>query len=78
MEILSDIEFQARLLRAVIPALTAVLFAQSGLDKVFDFRGNLNWMTDHFSKTILRQVVPVSLEPVRQLAGAIFRASRVR
>ncbi len=76
MEILSDIQFQARLLRAVIPALLAVLFAQSGLDKVFDYRGNLSWMTEHFSKTILRGVVPVSLVTITilELASAALCA----
>lgn len=76
MEFLSDISFQARLLRAVIPALMAVLFAQSGLDKVFDFRGNLSWMTEHFSKTFLRRVVPVSLVTITvlELASAFLCA----
>lgn len=76
MEFLSDISFQARLLRAVIPALMAVLFAQSGLDKVFDFRGNLSWMTEHFSKTFLRRVVPVSLAAITvlELASAMLCA----
>lgn len=76
MEILSDIQFQARLLRAVIPTLMAVLFAQSGLDKVFDFRGNLSWMTDHFSKTFLRGVIPVSLVAITvlELASALLCA----
>jgi hypothetical protein len=76
MEILSDIQFQARLLRAVIPALLAVLFLQSGLDKVFDYRGNLSWMTEHFSKTILRGVVPVSLVAITilELASAALCA----
>jgi hypothetical protein len=76
MEFLSDISFQARLLRAVIPALMAVLFAQSGLDKVFDFRGNLSWMTEHFSKTFLRRVVPLSLVAITvlELASALLCA----
>ncbi|MDQ2746698.1 MAG: DoxX family protein [Acidobacteriota bacterium] len=40
--------------------LVAVLFIQSGLDKVFDWKGNLEWLTGHFSKTFLRgTVVPM-------------------
>jgi hypothetical protein len=61
MEILTDPNVQLKLMRAIIPALMAVLFAQSGLDKVFDFKGNLSWMTGHFSKTILKGVVKPSL-----------------
>lgn len=76
MDFLSDISFQARLLRAVIPALMAVLFAQSGFDKVFDYRGNLSWMTEHFRKTFLRRVVPVSLIAITvlELASALLCA----
>jgi hypothetical protein len=37
--------------------LIAILFIQSGLDKVFDFKGNLEWLTGHFSKTFLRGMV---------------------
>ncbi len=41
--------------------LVAILFIQSGLDKVFDWRGNLEWLTGHFSKTFLRGTVPPML-----------------
>lgn len=39
----------------------AVLFIQSGLDKVFDWKGNLEWLTGHFSKTPLAGMVPMML-----------------
>lgn len=29
----------------------AILFTQSGLDKVFNFSGNMEWLKGHFSKT---------------------------
>lgn len=61
MDILIDPNLQLKLMRAILPALMAVLFTQSGLDKVFDFKGNLDWMTGHFSKTILKGVVRPSL-----------------
>jgi uncharacterized membrane protein YphA (DoxX/SURF4 family) len=28
----------------------AILFLQSGFDKVLDYNGNLEWLTEHFSK----------------------------
>ncbi len=37
--------------------LVSILFIQSGLDKVFDWKGNLEWLTGHFSKTFLRGMV---------------------
>jgi len=42
----------------------AVLFIQSGLDKVYDWKGNLGWLNDHFSKTFLATMVPVLLGTV--------------
>jgi len=41
--------------------LVSVLFIQSGLDKVFDWKGNLGWLTGHFSKTFLSPMVPMML-----------------
>jgi uncharacterized membrane protein YphA (DoxX/SURF4 family) len=41
--------------------LTAVLFVQSGLDKVFDWKGNLGWLTGHFSKTFFAPFVSLLL-----------------
>jgi uncharacterized membrane protein YphA (DoxX/SURF4 family) len=39
----------------------AVLFFQSGIDKVTDWSGNLSWLTGHFEKTPLKGVVPLML-----------------
>src|SRR4051794_8979462 len=44
--------------------LISILFIQSGLDKVFDWKGNLEWLTGHFSKTILSGMVPMMLATV--------------
>lgn len=35
----------------------AILFIQSGLDKVFDWKGNLEWLKGHFGKSILKSMV---------------------
>jgi putative oxidoreductase len=37
----------------------AILFTQSGLDKVFNFSGNMEWLKGHFSKTFLAPTVPM-------------------
>ena len=39
----------------------AILFIQSGLDKIFDFKGNLGWLTGHFEKTFVAKMVPMML-----------------
>ena len=36
-------------------AFLAILFLQSGLDKVFDWKGNKEYITGYFSKTPLRR-----------------------
>ena len=44
--------------------LVSILFIQSGIDKVFDWKGNLEWLTGHFSKTFLRGTVPPMLATI--------------
>ena len=52
-------------LPALFAALfVAVLFIQSGLDKVFDWKGNVGWLTGHFSKTFLAPMVPMMLATI--------------
>lgn len=36
-----------------------ITFLQSGIDKVFDWKGNLAWLREHFSGTPLQGLVPV-------------------
>jgi hypothetical protein len=50
-----------RLVSLLAGLFFAVLFLQSGLDKVFQWQGNLSWLKGHFSKTFLRSFVPLLL-----------------
>lgn len=64
-------------LPALLAALfVAILFIQSGLDKVFDWKGNLEWLTGHFSKTFLKRFVWIMLAKltVLELATGIMSA----
>lgn len=47
--------------------LIAILFIQSGLDKIFDWKGNIEWLTGHFSKTFLSGMVPVMVGTITVL-----------
>ena len=47
--------------RILISGFLAVLFLQSGLDKVFDWEGNLSWLKGHFAKSPLKNFVPIML-----------------
>jgi diacylglycerol kinase len=42
-------------------AFLAILFLQSGIDKVVDRRGNFEWLKGHFAKSPLAGVVPALL-----------------
>jgi hypothetical protein len=55
-------------------AFLAILFLQSGIDKVIDHRGNLEWLKGHFAKSPLAGVVPILLAGITILevaAGAL-------
>ena len=54
----------------------AILFLQSGSDKVFDWNGNLEWLKAHFANSILAKIVPVSLGIITfvELAAGLFSA----
>jgi hypothetical protein len=55
-------------------AFLAILFLQSGLDKIFDRKGNLDWLTGHFAKSPLAGMVPLLLVVITTLeiaAGAL-------
>ena len=45
----------------LIAAILAICFLQSGIDKIIDYRGNLDWLTGHFSNSPLKNLVPVLL-----------------
>ena len=54
----------------------AILFLQSGLDKVFDWKVNLEWLKDHFANSILGRVVPILLGIITfvELSAGVFSA----
>ena len=61
-------------LQALVSAFFAILFLQSGIDKVIDRRGNLEWLTGHFAKSPLAGMVPLLLSIITIIelsAGAL-------
>ena len=38
-----------------------ITFIQSGIDKISDWTGNVSWLKGHFSKTPLKNIVPLML-----------------
>lgn len=41
-----------------------ITFIQSGIDKITDWKGNLSWLKGHFSKTPMKNIVPMMLGTV--------------
>ena len=64
------------LIQVLISAFLAILFLQSGIDKVVDRRGNLEWLKGHFAKSPLAGFVPllVTVITVLELAAGVFSA----
>jgi uncharacterized membrane protein YphA (DoxX/SURF4 family) len=52
----------------------AITFIQSGLDKVFDYKGNLGWIGEQFSKTFLKSTIGILLPVIMigELAGGLL------
>lgn len=41
--------------------MLAIVFLQSGIDKITDKKGNLSWLKGHFANSPLKNMVPFSL-----------------
>ena len=74
MPVLHTLTGAIYLLQIFGSAFLAILFLQSGIDKIIDHRGNLDWLKGHFSKSPLGGVVPILLTAITILevaAGAL-------
>ena len=58
------------LMQILAAAFLAILFLQSGIDKVVDRRGNLDWLKAHFAKSPLAGTVPALLTAITILEVA--------
>ncbi|HEX8824244.1 MAG TPA: DoxX family protein [Archangium sp.] len=64
------------IVQALCAAFLAANFLQTSLDKIFDWKGNLGWLTGHFSKTPVRGLVAPMLFTlmVMELASGVLNA----
>ena len=65
------------LLQILVSAFLAILFLQSGIDKVVDRRGNLEWLKEHFVKSPLAGIVPAMVTAITVLEIAAGGLSAV-
>src|SRR5678815_4097817 len=49
------------LMQIFASAFLAILFLQSGIDKIVDHHGNFEWLSGHFAKSPLAGIVPALL-----------------
>lgn len=62
------------LMQILVSAFLAILFLQSGIDKIIDYRNNLEWLKGHFAKSPMGGMVPMLLTTLAILelaAGAL-------
>jgi diacylglycerol kinase len=64
------------LLQILVSAFLAILFLQSGIDKVVDRRGNLEFLQGHFAKSPLSGMVPllVTLITILEVSAGVVSA----
>jgi hypothetical protein len=61
-------------MQILVSGFLAILFLQSGIDKIVDRRGNLEWLKGHFAKSALAGMVPLLVLAITVLelaAGAL-------
>lgn len=59
---------------ALLLIFLIITFLQSGLDKLFDWKGNLTWLNSHFAKTPVKAIVPalIIVLIIMELAAGIL------
>jgi uncharacterized membrane protein YphA (DoxX/SURF4 family) len=70
------IEDSTWLLQILVSAFLAILFLQSGIDKVVDRRGNVEFLQGHFAKSLLYGMVPllVTLITILEVLAGVLSA----
>ena len=58
MEALHDLNFMTPL---CIGVFWSIVFLQSGIDKIFDYKGNQSWLQSHFKDSFLKPYVKAML-----------------
>ena len=50
------------IIQSLIGVFLSIALIQSSIDKLIDRKGNLEWLSDHFSDTMLNNFVPLSFK----------------
>ena len=71
---LNSAQFPLFAVRALCALFLAITFLQSGIDKIVDFQGNLDYFSSHFKKSFISKLVKqslVGLLVLEVIAGAL-------
>jgi uncharacterized membrane protein YphA (DoxX/SURF4 family) len=60
----------------LVVAFLAILFLQSGIDKIVDRQGNLSWLSGHFAKSPIAGFVPLlfTILTILEIAAGVLSA----
>lgn len=56
--------FMTHIVSITILLFLLITFLQSGIDKLLDWKGNLNWLKGHFAETFMGNMVPLLLSVI--------------
>jgi hypothetical protein len=76
-----DISIIFVLVASLAAGFLAITFIQSGLDKIVDYKGNLGWMKEQFSKTFLKNMIGIFLPVIlvfELIAGLLCVTGSIR
>jgi uncharacterized membrane protein YphA (DoxX/SURF4 family) len=65
------------IIRMLVSTFLAAIYLQSGIDKIVDRQGNLDFMGEHFSETILTGSFHYGLTTVTELLAGALSATGV-
>ena len=64
----------ANITEILLLTFLVITFLQSGFDKIFDWKGNISWLKEHFSKTFMANMVPLNVAVIlilEMIAGVL-------
>ncbi len=72
--LINSTEIVFLIIHVLTVSFLAILFLQSGLDKILDKKGNLEWLSSHFANSPFKNFVPVlffTITVVELLSGIL-------
>lgn len=74
------LHFEENAAEIILLLFLIIVFLQSGIDKITDWKGNLSWLKEHFSKSIFKNNVPLLLGTImlmEMIAGLLSLAGLI-